>query len=90
MRFLAEARRVAGELVIVDSALHDGVEPRVAGAGAEGRLALGGLQALLHAAELADELGGGDVLFDGNWFVVVRSPVDATALVVPLARFASA
>src|SRR5206468_10734185 len=27
VRFLAEARRVAGELVVIDSALHDGVEP---------------------------------------------------------------
>ena len=25
------------------------------------------------ASELADELGDGEVLFDGNWFVVVRS-----------------
>ena len=27
LRFLDETRRVAGELVVIDSALHDGVEP---------------------------------------------------------------
>ena len=31
------------------------------------------LQALLHGAGLADELGGGDVLHDGRWFVVVAA-----------------
>ena len=74
VRFLDEARRVARELVVIDSALHDDVERRVAGARPEGRLALGGLQALLRRRSgLAEELGGGEVLFDGNWFVVVRS-----------------
>ena len=49
VRFLAEARRVAAELVVIDSALRDGVEPveqqeRVS----ERRVAVGGLQALLR------------------------------------------
>ena len=48
--FLAEARRVAPELVVVDAALRDDVRAgRVAGASPERRLALGGLQALLRA-----------------------------------------
>ena len=31
------------------------------------------LQALLRAEELADELGGGEILLAGRWFVVVRA-----------------
>jgi ubiquinone/menaquinone biosynthesis C-methylase UbiE len=74
VRFLAEARRVADELVVIDSALHDGVEPiewqeRVLNDGSRGEV----YKRYFVASELADELGGGDVLFDGNWFVVVRS-----------------
>jgi ubiquinone/menaquinone biosynthesis C-methylase UbiE len=73
-RFLAEARRVAGELVVIDSALHDGVEAvewqeRVLNDGSRWEV----YKRYFVAAELADELGGGDVLFDGTWFVVVRS-----------------
>jgi ubiquinone/menaquinone biosynthesis C-methylase UbiE len=74
IRFLAEAHRVAGELVVIDSALHDGVEPvewqeRVLNDGSRWEV----YKRYFVASELADELGGGDVLFDGNWFVVVRS-----------------
>jgi hypothetical protein len=46
-RFLAEARRVAPELVVVDSSR--------------------------ESSELAAELGGGETLFEGRWFVAVRS-----------------
>jgi ubiquinone/menaquinone biosynthesis C-methylase UbiE len=74
VRFLREARRVAGELVVIDSALHDGVEPvqwqeRVLNDGSRWEV----YKRYFLAAELVDELGGGDVVFDGNWFVVVRS-----------------
>mgnify|MGYP003907865091 CR=1 FL=1 len=72
--FLAEVRRVAEELVVVDSALHDGVEPvewqeRVLNDGSRWEV----FKRYFVASELAGELGDGDVLFDGNWFVVVRS-----------------
>jgi demethylmenaquinone methyltransferase/2-methoxy-6-polyprenyl-1,4-benzoquinol methylase len=73
VRFLAETRRVAGELVVIDSALHDGVQPvewqeRVLNDGSRWEV----YKRYFVAAELAEELGG-EVLFDGNWFVVVRS-----------------
>jgi len=72
--FLDETRRVAGELVVIDSALHDGVQPvewqeRVLNDGSRWEV----YKRYFVAAELADELGDGEVLFDGNWFVVVRS-----------------
>ena len=74
VRFLAEARRVADELVVVDSALRDGVEPvewqeRALNDGSRWEV----YKRYFVAAELAEELGHGDVLFDGTWFVVVRS-----------------
>jgi SAM-dependent methyltransferase len=71
-RFLAEARRVASELVVVDSALREGVEAeewqeRVLNDGTRHRV----YKRYFTGAGLADELGGGDVLHDGRWFVVV-------------------
>jgi ubiquinone/menaquinone biosynthesis C-methylase UbiE len=74
VRFLGEARRVAPELVVIDSALHDGVErvqwqERVLNDGSRWDV----YKRYFVAAELADELGAAEVLFDGNWFVVVRS-----------------
>ena len=73
-RFLAESRRVAGELVVIDSALHDGVQPiewqeRVLNDGSRWEV----YKRYFVASELAEELGDGEVLFDGNWFVVVRA-----------------
>jgi ubiquinone/menaquinone biosynthesis C-methylase UbiE len=73
-RFLAEARRVAGELIVVDSArrpdtgaerwqerrLNDGSEHRV-------------YKRWFTGPELADELGGGTMLHDGDWFVVAQA-----------------
>ena len=64
---------MAGELVIVDSALREGVEPeewqeRVLNDGTRHRV----YKRYFTGAGLADELGGGDVLHDGGWFVVVR------------------
>jgi ubiquinone/menaquinone biosynthesis C-methylase UbiE len=72
-RFLAEARRVAGELVVVDSALHEGVSPegwqeRVLNDGSRHEV----YKRYFTGEGLAEELGGGEVLHDGAWFVVVR------------------
>jgi demethylmenaquinone methyltransferase/2-methoxy-6-polyprenyl-1,4-benzoquinol methylase len=74
-RFVAEARRVARELVVVDSALHDGVLPRerqerVLNDGSRWEV----FKRYFTGEELAGELGGGEVYFAGNWFVAVRSP----------------
>jgi SAM-dependent methyltransferase len=71
--FVAQARRVAPELVVIDSArgpdaaaeewqertLNDGSLHRV-------------YKRFFGGAQLADELGGGAVLMDGRWFVAVR------------------
>jgi hypothetical protein len=75
LRVLAEARRVAPELVIVDSALRDGVEPvewqqRVLKDGSTWQV----YKRFFAADELRAELGGGEALFTGRWFVAVRSP----------------
>ena len=73
-RFLAEARRVAPELVIVDSALRDGVDPeehqeRVLNDGSRWEV----YKRYFAPDALAQELGGGEALFDGRWFVAVLS-----------------
>jgi ubiquinone/menaquinone biosynthesis C-methylase UbiE len=73
-RFLAEARRVAPELVVFDAALHDG-EPRfewqerVLNDGSRWEV----YKRFFTGAGLLDELGGGDVLFEGRWFVLARA-----------------
>jgi ubiquinone/menaquinone biosynthesis C-methylase UbiE len=74
VRFLEEARRVARELIVVDSALHGAVDPeqwqeRVLNDGSRWDV----YKRYFVGSELAEELGGGEVLFDGNWFVVVRA-----------------
>ncbi len=73
-RFLAEARRVARELVVADSALREGVEPeqwqeRVLNDDSRHTV----YKRYFTGAGLAEELGGGEVLHDGPWFVVVRA-----------------
>jgi ubiquinone/menaquinone biosynthesis C-methylase UbiE len=70
--FLSEARRVAGELVVIDAALRPGVEPeewqeRMLNDGSRHRI----YKRYLTSAQLAEELGG-EVLFDGQRFVVAR------------------
>jgi len=72
--FLAEARRVARELIVVDAALREGVEPegwpeRTLADGTTYRV----YKRFFTGAGLAEELGGGDVLHAGRWFVVVRA-----------------
>jgi ubiquinone/menaquinone biosynthesis C-methylase UbiE len=74
-RFLGEARRVARELVIVDSSVqHSPVEeefqPRVLKDGSRWEV----FKRYFSGSGLAAELGGGETLFEGHWFVVVRSP----------------
>jgi ubiquinone/menaquinone biosynthesis C-methylase UbiE len=74
VRFLEKARRVAPELVIVDSALHEDAQPvewqeRVLNDGSRWEV----YKRYFEAGELSAELGGGDVVFDGRWFVAVRS-----------------
>ena len=75
-RFVAEVGRVASELVVVDSALREGVEAeewqeRVLNDGTRHRV----YKRYFTGAGLADELGGGDVLHDGRWFVVVACKI---------------
>jgi SAM-dependent methyltransferase len=70
--FLAQAHRVARELVVVDSALGAGVAPEQ---WQERRLEDGSIHRVykryFRAGELAEELGGGSVEHDGRWFVAV-------------------
>ena len=72
--FLHEARRVAAELVVVDSALHDGVEPvewqeRILNDGSRWQV----YKRYFEPDSLAEELGGGRTLFAGRWFVAVQA-----------------
>jgi ubiquinone/menaquinone biosynthesis C-methylase UbiE len=74
LRFLAEARRVAAELVVVGSMLQKGL-PRETW---EGRSLNDGSRWTVYKRrfvpdELADELEAGEVLHEGRWFVVVRA-----------------
>jgi SAM-dependent methyltransferase len=73
-RFVAEARRVARELVVVDSAFRDDVERE----SVQERVLNDGTRWTVHkryfrADELAEELGGGRVLHHGRWFLAVAS-----------------
>jgi ubiquinone/menaquinone biosynthesis C-methylase UbiE len=73
--FLEEARRVAGELVFVDSsqsysAVAAEWQPRLLNDGSEWKV----YKRFFTGEGLAEELGGGEVLHDGTWFVVVRAP----------------
>ncbi|HET8806008.1 MAG TPA: class I SAM-dependent methyltransferase [Gaiellales bacterium] len=79
-RFVAEALRVARELVVVDSHLrpdHDAEEEQERG------LNDGSVHTVYKryftGAGLAAELGGGAVLHDGDWFVMVRVSAPTSA-----------
>jgi len=72
--FLSEARRLAAELVVVDSAVrpdHEREEwqTRVLNDGSRHRV----YKRYFDADQLAVELGGGTVLYAGDWFVMVTT-----------------
>ncbi len=72
--FLREARRVAAEVVIVDSALRPDVEPeerqeRILNDGSRWEV----YKRYFTPEQLVGELGGGQTVFSGRWFVAVRS-----------------
>ena len=72
-RFLAEARRVAPELVVLDSALREGVAPegfqeRTLNDGSRHQV----YKRYLSPADLERELGA-EILRAGTWFVVARN-----------------
>jgi ubiquinone/menaquinone biosynthesis C-methylase UbiE len=74
-RFLAEARRVAAELVIADSSrahspVAEELQPRVLKDGSQWEV----YKRYFTGNGLAAELGGGSVLCENRWFVAVRSP----------------
>jgi ubiquinone/menaquinone biosynthesis C-methylase UbiE len=73
-RFLEEARRVGGELVVVDAARRDDVpaeehQQRVLNDGSRHTV----YKRFFEPDELVAELGGGTVLHAGRWFVAVSS-----------------
>ena len=75
IRFLGEARRVAAELVLVGTPWREGelqrrYEERVLNDGSRWQV----YKRVFVPEELLEELGGGDVLHRGRYFLVVRSP----------------
>jgi demethylmenaquinone methyltransferase/2-methoxy-6-polyprenyl-1,4-benzoquinol methylase len=73
VRFLAEARRVAAEIVVVDSSRahvdqDEDVQERVLNDGSRWQV----YKRWFTGPSLAQELGG-EVLLDGAWFVAVRA-----------------
>jgi demethylmenaquinone methyltransferase/2-methoxy-6-polyprenyl-1,4-benzoquinol methylase len=73
-RFLAEARRVAQELVVVDSSraasgMDEEMSERILNDGSRWEV----YKRWFTGAGLAQELGSGEVLLDGRFFVVVRT-----------------
>jgi SAM-dependent methyltransferase len=71
VKFLDEARRVARELIVVDSGGGDREEEqeRTLNDGSRHQV----YKRWFSGQGLADELGGGEVLMDGRWFVAVRA-----------------
>jgi demethylmenaquinone methyltransferase/2-methoxy-6-polyprenyl-1,4-benzoquinol methylase len=74
-RFLAEAGRVARELIVVDASravtkVDEEIQERVLNDGSRWDV----YKRWFTGSGLVEELGGGTVLHDGRWFVVVRSP----------------
>ena len=72
--FLREARRVAPEVVVVDSALREEVDPvevqeRVLKDGSRWEV----YKRYFTAEGLSEELGGGRTVHAGRWFVAVRA-----------------
>jgi len=74
-RFVAEARRVAPELVVLDSARRDDVgaeewQERKLDDGSRHRV----YKRFFRPEGLAAEIGGGRVVHAGHWFVLVTAP----------------
>jgi ubiquinone/menaquinone biosynthesis C-methylase UbiE len=72
--FLCEARRIAPELVVVDaSSRHSPVDEewqeRILNDGSRWTV----YKRYFEPEQLAAELGGGEVVFDGTWFVAVQA-----------------
>jgi ubiquinone/menaquinone biosynthesis C-methylase UbiE len=79
-RFLAESRRIAPALIVLDAALRDDVEPeqtqeRILNDGSSHRV----FKRYFTPLELSNELGSGRVLFEGRWFVMVESRAPAVS-----------
>jgi ubiquinone/menaquinone biosynthesis C-methylase UbiE len=79
-RFLAESRRIAPALIVLDAALRDDVGPeqmqeRILRDGSSHRV----FKRYFTAKQLSSELGGGRVLFEGRWFVMVESRAPAVS-----------
>jgi ubiquinone/menaquinone biosynthesis C-methylase UbiE len=73
--FITEARRVAPELIVVDSAVREGVEAesvqeRILNDGTRWEV----YKRYFTPEQLVEELGGGRVLHAGRWFLAVASP----------------
>jgi SAM-dependent methyltransferase len=73
-RFLAQARRLAPELLVIDSARREDVpaermDPRVLNDGSRYEV----YKRWFEPDELVAELGGGEVVHAGRWFVAVLS-----------------
>jgi SAM-dependent methyltransferase len=71
-RFLAQARRLAPELLVIDSARRDDVpaeriDPRVLAAGSRHEV----FKRWFRPHQLLAELGGGKIVHAGTWFVAV-------------------
>jgi ubiquinone/menaquinone biosynthesis C-methylase UbiE len=78
LRFLGEASRVAPELVVADAALRPDHEPeewqeRVLNDGSRHEV----FKRYFSGEGLAEELGSGEVLHTGPWFVAVRTSTAA-------------
>jgi ubiquinone/menaquinone biosynthesis C-methylase UbiE len=72
--FLTEARRVARELVVIDSAPREdrpraGWDERILNDGSRHRV----YKRFLTAGDVLHELGDGEILLDGRWFCAVRA-----------------
>jgi ubiquinone/menaquinone biosynthesis C-methylase UbiE len=74
IRFVDEARRVAPELVVVDASnehvpVDEEMQERILNDGSRWEV----YKRYFTPEQLAHELGGGEELFSGRWFVVVRA-----------------
>lgn len=73
---MAEARRVAPRLIVVDSAQRPDRQPvereqqRTLNSGEQFYV----YKRYFSGAQLVEELGGGSILYEGRWFVAVESP----------------